>query len=69
MAKRKKESNLNHNQININKMQNHLDELQRQIMKYTRENKLLLGDYLPLDTELYDDNCYGTHKLRVVQIL
>lgn len=46
----------------------HLTELCKQIRKQTKVNKSNpKTDDFPIGTQLYDDNCYGSHELNVIE--
>lgn len=53
----------------IAELQQHLEVLQRQIMKQTRVNRQLINDDFAVGTKIYDDNCYGTHELNVIEVI
>jgi hypothetical protein len=48
----------------------HLKVLQEQIKKQAKVNKASpQKDDFPIGTSLYDDNCYGTHKMDVIETI
>lgn len=48
----------------------HLNVLQGQIKKQTKVNKSdPQKDDFAIGTSLYDDNCYGTHELNVIEVI
>lgn len=48
----------------------HLKELCKQIRKQAKINKSdPQNDDFPVGTQLYDDNCYGTHELNVIEVI
>lgn len=48
----------------------HLKVLQRQVKKQSQINKSdPQKDDFPIGTQLYDDNCYGTHELNVIEVI
>lgn len=49
----------------LGELTSHLSVLIKGIKKYVKKNKLTADADVPGDLELYDDNCYGTHELKV----
>jgi hypothetical protein len=48
----------------------HLKVLQEQIIKQTEVNRQdPQKDDFAIGTSLYDDNCYGTHKMDVIELI
>lgn len=46
----------------------HLKEIQKQIKKQTKINNAdPQKDDFPVGTSIYDDNCYGTHALDIIE--
>lgn len=53
----------------ISELIGHLAVLKRQILRQAQINKVdtTKADF-PIGTQLYDDNCYGTHELNVIEV-
>lgn len=51
----------------ISELQQHLEELQRQIMKQVRINHQTINDDFATGTQFYDKDEYGTHELNVIE--
>ena len=50
----------------IDELAAHLTCMRDQVKKEAKKLKLEKDDEFPIDTELEDNNCYGTHELKVV---
>lgn len=51
----------------ISDLHQHLDVMKRQVRKECKKQKLApLDDEFPLNTVIEDNNCYGSHELKIV---
>lgn len=54
----------------ITDLHKHLEVLQGQIKKQVKVSKQdPQKEDFPIGTSLYDDNCYGTHKMDVIEFI
>ena len=52
----------------ISELTSHLNEMFKQCKQLCKKSKLdPFNDEFPVDTILEDDNCYGSHELKVVE--